>query len=90
MNVRGEKPSKISENKEIVELKQIIGLESGKVYTEETLKLKLRYGKIIFLTDQDLDGSHIKGLCVNMFYTLWNDLLKIEKFLDQYQYHQQY
>ena len=81
MNVRGEKPSKIGENKEIVELKQIIGLESGKVYTEDTLKLKLRYGKIIFLTDQDLDGTHIKALCVNLFQSEWGSLLNIPGFI---------
>jgi DNA topoisomerase-2 len=81
MNVRGERSSKIGENKEIVELKQIIGLESGKVYTSETVKQKLRYGKIIFLTDQDLDGTHIKALCVNMFQCEWGSLLDIDGFI---------
>jgi len=64
MNVRGESAKKVSENKEIVDLKKILGLETGKVYeTIEDVHKKLRYGKIVFMTDQDLDGSHIKGLC---------------------------
>ena len=32
------------------------------------------------MTDQDLDGSHIKGLCINMFHSQWRDLVKIPKF----------
>ena len=81
MNVRGERSSRISENKEIVELKQIIGLESGKKYTSESVKDKLRYGKIIFLTDQDLDGTHIKALCVNLFQSEWASLLNVDGFI---------
>ena len=58
-NVRGESITKIGDNKEINELKQILGLEHGKEYTEDDVKTKLRYGKVLFMTDQDLDGSHI-------------------------------
>ena len=42
---------------------------------------KLRYGKILFMTDQDLDGAHIKGLSINLFHSQWHDLIKIESFL---------
>ena len=42
-NVRGETVSKISDNKEITEIKQIIGLEHGKKYTNSDIKTKLRY-----------------------------------------------
>ncbi len=41
----------------------------------------LRYGRVLFMTDQDLDGSHIKGLCINMFQCLWPSLLKLDGFL---------
>jgi len=81
MNVRGEKTKKINENKEIGDIKQILGLETGKKYTPESAKEKLRYGHIIFLTDQDLDGTHIKALCVNLFDSEWATLLAIPGFI---------
>lgn len=77
-NVRGETPKRIAENKEIVEIKKIMGLETNKEYEDiESVKNGLRYSKIVFMTDQDLDGSHIKGLGINMFETMWNSLLKL-------------
>ena len=80
-NVRGENPKRIFENKEIAEIKRILGLETGKVYTSETVKTKLRYGTVLFMTDQDLDGSHIKGLGINMFDSEWNSLTEIPNFI---------
>ena len=77
-NVRGESNKKINDNKEIIEIKKILGLEVGKVYNDTT---KLRYGKVLFMTDQDLDGSHIKGLCLNLFSYLWPSLLQIPQFI---------
>jgi DNA topoisomerase-2 len=75
-NVRGETLKKISENKEIIEIKQILGLETGVEYQSlEEVQTKLRYGQILFMTDQDLDGSHIKGLCVNLFEAQWHSLI---------------
>ena len=77
-NVRGETMKRISENKEFIEIKQILGLETNKVYnTIEDVNSRLRYGKIIFMTDQDLDGSHIKGLGINLFQSLWESLIKL-------------
>jgi DNA topoisomerase II len=82
LNVRGESASKISENKEIAEIKKILGLESGKVYnTIDDVHKNLRYSKIVYMTDQDLDGSHIKGLCINLFHSEWPSLVKIPDFL---------
>ena len=80
-NVRGETQKRIADNKEIHDIKHIVGLEVGKKYTEESMKKSLRYGKIIFMTDQDLDGSHIKGLGVNLFDSEWNSLLSLPDFI---------
>ena len=77
-NVRGESVKRIGDNKEIFEIKQILGLEMGKKYkTIEDVHKTLRYGKIIFMTDQDLDGSHIKGLGINLFQSEWQSLFKL-------------
>ena len=82
MNVRGELTKKISENKEIAEIKKILGLEMGKEYkTLEDVHKQLRYSKILFLMDQDTDGSHIKGLCINLFHCEWPSLVKLPGFI---------
>ena len=82
MNVRGETKKKIYENNEIADIKKILGLESGKSYdTIEQVQKSLRYGKVLFMTDQDLDGSHIKGLCLNLFQSEWHSLSKINEFI---------
>ena len=82
LNVRGESIKRISENKEISEIKKILGLETGKKYmTIEDVNANLRYGKILFMTDQDLDGSHIKGLGINLFQSEWPTLANIPGFI---------
>ena len=82
MNVRDASITKISNNNEFTELKKIIGLESNKKYKDiEDVKKHLRYSKIMFMTDQDLDGTHIKGLGVNLFDSLWGDLIEMESFI---------
>ena len=82
MNVRGEAVKKVSENKEIAEIKKILGLESGKDYKNmEDVNKNLRYSRVVFMTDQDLDGSHIKGLCINLFQNEWPSLCRIPGFI---------
>ena len=81
MNVRDATTKKIADNQEINDIKKILGLESNRKYTTETAKANLRYGKIMFMTDQDLDGSHIKGLGINLFQSQWHDLITIENFI---------
>jgi len=80
-NVHGETTKRISENREIAEIKQILGLETGKTYTPADVVAKLRYGKVLFMTDQDLDGAHIQGLGINLFQTEWPSLTKIPGFI---------
>ena len=82
LNVRGEQTKKISENKEISEIKKILGLETGRVYKSiEDVAKSLRYGKVLFMTDQDMDGSHIKGLGINLFQSEWPSLTQIPGFI---------
>ena len=82
MNVRGETTKKISDNKEIADIKKILGLETGKTYKDiEQVHKTLRYGRVLFMTDQDLDGSHIKGLGVNLFQSVWPSLSVIPGFI---------
>jgi DNA topoisomerase-2 len=82
LNVRGEQIKKISENKEISDIKKILGLETGRQYkTIADVHQHLRYGKIMIMTDQDLDGSHIKGLCINLFHSEWASLVHIPGFI---------
>lgn len=82
LNVRGEAIKKISENKEIADIKKIVGLETSREYkTMDDVHRNLRYGKIMILTDQDLDGSHIKGLCINLFHSEWASLIRIPGFV---------
>lgn len=78
MNVKDASPTKISENEEITSLKKILGLEQGRVYKDIS---SLRYGKIMIMTDQDHDGSHIKGLLFNVFQSIWPSLYKTPSFL---------
>ena len=78
LNVKDTSDSKVEQTKEIAELKKIIGLTSGKKYTSVA---DLRYGSIMIMTDQDLDGSHIRGLLVNLFHELWHELIAIPGFL---------
>jgi len=80
-NTRGETLKRIGENKEIIELKQILGLESGKKYTKDIVENTLRYNSVLFMTDQDLDGSHIKGLGLNLFQDQWNSLSTLDNFI---------
>ena len=78
LNVRDITESKISNNEEIKNLKQIIGLESGKTYDNNK---SLRYGSVMFLTDQDTDGYHIKGLLINLFNCKWKSLYEMKGFI---------
>lgn len=73
LNVRDVSADKFSKNEELASIKKILGLEQGKVYAN--LK-SLRYGRVMVMADQDLDGSHIKGLLMNLFHAEWPSLMK--------------
>ena len=70
-------------NQEITHLVKILGLQYDKKYsTMDDLK-SLRYGKLMIMTDQDQDGSHIKGLLINFIHHKWPTLLKLP-FLEEF------
>jgi DNA topoisomerase-2 len=73
-NVRDASVKQLTENKEFNDLKKILGLQQGKVYTSLS---ELRYGRLMIMTDADNDGSHIKGLILNMIHYFWPSLLKL-------------
>jgi DNA topoisomerase-2 len=78
LNVRDASMTKINDNEEIANIKRILGLERGKVYTDTK---DLRYGRIMVMADQDHDGSHIKGLVMNFIHAEWPSLLKLGGFV---------
>jgi len=78
LNVRQATVSQLANNEEIKNLKLILGLKQNKKYEDVSA---LRYGGIIILTDQDVDGSHIKGLIMNFLQYFWPTLAKIESFV---------
>ena len=78
LNVKDCAADKIAKNAEISDLKKILGLESGKKY--DSVK-ELRYGKILIMTDADVDGNHIKGLLFNVFQTMWTSLFQMDGFI---------
>jgi DNA topoisomerase-2 len=73
-NVRDATLTQVTENEEFNNLKKIIGLQHGKVYNSIR---ELRYGRLMIMTDADLDGSHIKGLVLNMFHVYWPKLIEL-------------
>jgi DNA gyrase/topoisomerase IV subunit B len=61
---------KLVQNDEVVNLMAAVGLKLG-----QTIDLKsLRYGRILFYVDADVDGNSIAGLLLNFFYKYWPDM----------------
>ncbi len=81
LNVREATVKQLTENEEISNLKKIMGLRQGCKYDNDEDFASLRYGRIIILTDADVDGSHIKGLVMNMFHTIWPELVQRPGFI---------
>jgi len=74
LNVNDIETKKLVANQEFKNFMIITGLKLG----EEVKDVKdLRFGKIIFMSDQDLDGFHIRGLLINMIYRFWPELFRM-------------
>ena len=73
-NVRDASVAQLTGNQEFNDLKKILGLQQGKDYKDVS---ELRYGRLMIMTDADNDGSHIKGLILNMIDYFWPSLLKL-------------
>ena len=71
LNVEKAKLNKILENNEIKAIISAIGAGLGQDFDQS----KSRYGKIILMTDADVDGSHIRTLLLTFFYRHMKDLI---------------
>ncbi|KIJ32068.1 hypothetical protein M422DRAFT_185076 [Sphaerobolus stellatus SS14] len=81
LNVREANHAQIMKNEEIQAIKKILGLQHNKEYN--TIQ-DLRYGSLMIMTDQDHDGSHIKGLIINFLDHFYPSLLRIPNFLVEF------
>lgn len=81
LNIRDANIEQISKNAEIQNIKNFLGLKHKTQYTDCK---NLRYGHLMIMTDQDHDGSHIKGLLINFLQVQFPSLLKIPGFLIEF------
>tara|TARA_R110001592_G_scaffold79054_1_gene236677 strand:+ start:6809 stop:8851 length:2043 start_codon:yes stop_codon:yes gene_type:complete len=72
LNVVSASKDKIRANQEIQDLIQALGCGSGADFDLE----KLRYERVIIMTDADVDGAHIAALLVTFFYTQMKNLIE--------------
>lgn len=75
LNVEKAKLNKILENNEIKAIISAVGAGLGADFDQT----KSRYGKVILMTDADVDGSHIRTLLLTFFYRHMQDLITAGK-----------
>merc|ERR1719329_1379975 len=82
LNVRDATLHQMMSNAEVQNIIKIVGLNLDMTYDEE---LKgLRYGHVMLMADQDHDGSHIKGLLINLIHAWWPSLAKQPGFVKEF------
>jgi topoisomerase-4 subunit B len=64
LNVASAGRDKLAQNQQLSDLMQALGCGTGSQYRDEDL----RYGRIIIMTDADVDGAHIASLLITFFY----------------------
>ena len=77
LNVEKAQEHKIYENEEIKNMITALGVSFGTAEDDKALNLtKLRYHKVIIMTDADVDGSHIRTLILTFFFRYMRDLIE--------------
>jgi topoisomerase-4 subunit B len=64
LNVASAGKDKLAQNQQLADLAQALGCGTGVHYRDEDL----RYGRVIIMTDADVDGAHIASLLITFFY----------------------
>jgi topoisomerase IV subunit B len=64
LNVASAGKDKLAQNQQLADLVQALGCGAGLHYRDEDL----RYGRVIIMTDADVDGAHIASLLITFFY----------------------
>jgi DNA gyrase subunit B len=77
LNVEKAQEHKIYDNEEIKNIITALGVSFGTPEDDKALNMnKLRYHKIIIMTDADVDGSHIRTLILTFFFRYMKDLIE--------------
>ncbi|MDA0194806.1 MAG: DNA topoisomerase (ATP-hydrolyzing) subunit B [Bacteroidetes bacterium] len=77
LNVEKAQEHRIYDNEEIKNMITALGVSFGTVDDEKALNLeKLRYHKVIIMTDADIDGSHIRTLILTFFFRYMKPLIE--------------
>jgi topoisomerase-4 subunit B len=72
LNVASAGRDKQAQNQQLSDLLQALGCSTGTRYREEDL----RYGKVVIMTDADVDGAHIASLLITFFYRELPELIR--------------
>tara|TARA_X000000950_G_scaffold42951_1_gene47935 strand:+ start:1044 stop:3026 length:1983 start_codon:yes stop_codon:yes gene_type:complete len=72
LNVASATADKLSQNQELSDLALALGVKGGREFSAD----RLRYGKIIIMTDADIDGAHIAALLMTYFYREMPELIE--------------